>query len=48
MDGTELARWVKLSDEDRKKSENEVKGPVKERVITQADRQKTSDNATIR
>lgn len=44
MDGTELARWVKLSDEDRKKSENEVKGPVKERVITQADRQKTFDN----
>ena len=25
-------------------SENEVKGPVKERVITQADRQKTFDN----
>lgn len=44
MDGTELARWVKLSDSDRKKSESEVKGPVKERVITQEDRQKTFDN----
>lgn len=44
MEGTELARWVKLSDSDRKKSESEVKGPVKERVITQEDRQKTFDN----
>lgn len=44
MDGTELARWVKLSDSDRKKSESDIKGPVKERVITQEDRQKTFDN----
>lgn len=44
MDGTELARWVKLSDADRKKSEADIKGPVKERTITQEDRQRTFDN----
>ncbi len=44
MEGTELARWVKLSDSDRKKKEAEVKGPVKEREITQESRQKTFDN----
>lgn len=44
MDGTELARWVKLSDKDREKEKNEVKGPRKERTITQEDRQRTFDN----
>lgn len=44
MEGTELARWVKLSDKDREKSKSDIKGPVKERVITQEDRQKTFDN----
>lgn len=44
MDGTELARWVKLSDADREKEKSKVKGPVKEREITQADRQRTYDN----
>lgn len=44
MDGTELARWVKLSDADREKEKSELKGPVKERDITQADRQRTFDN----
>ena len=44
MDGTELARWVKLSDKDREKEKAERKGPVKEHVITQEDRQRTFDN----
>lgn len=44
MDGTELARWVKLSDADREKEKGKLKGPRKERTITQADRQRTFDN----
>ncbi len=44
MDGTELSRWVQLSDADREKEKNEVKGPCKERTITQADSQRTFDN----
>lgn len=44
MDGTELARWTKLSDADREKEKSKVKGPVKERTITQEDRQRTFDN----
>lgn len=46
MDGTELARWVKLSDADRETEKNKVKGPTKERTITQEDRQKSFDNLT--
>ena len=44
MTNSELARWVKLSDSDRQKEKNEVKGPVKERDVTQEDRQRTFDN----
>ena len=44
MDGTELSRWVTLSDADREKEKNKVTGPVKERTITQEDRQRTFDN----
>ncbi len=44
MDGSELARWTKLSDADREKEKNKVAGPVKERKITQEDRQRTFDN----
>ncbi|MDE6446729.1 MAG: C1 family peptidase [Muribaculaceae bacterium] len=44
MEGTELSRWVQLSDADREKEKNKVKGPVKERTITQEDRQRTFDN----
>ncbi len=46
MDGTELSRWVKLSDADREKEKSKVKGPVKERTITQEDRQTSFDNMT--
>lgn len=44
MEGSELARWVQLSDADREKEKSKIKGPVKERVITQESRQRTFDN----
>lgn len=44
MEGTELARWVKLSDADREKEKSEIKGPVKEREVTQENRQEGFDN----
>lgn len=44
MDGTELSRWVQLSDSDREKSMYDIKGPVKEREVTQETRQKGFDN----
>lgn len=44
MEGTELSRWVKLSDKDREASQFDIKGPVKERTITQESRQKAFDN----
>lgn len=39
MDGTELARWVKLSDKERENSQFDIKGPVKEKTVTQESRQ---------
>lgn len=44
LEGTELSRWVKLSDNDRKKETYNIKGPVKERKVSQESRQKTFDN----
>lgn len=44
MTDTELSRWVKLSDKDREKSKFDIKGPVKEKTVTQESRQKTFDN----
>ena len=44
LEGTELARWVKLSDKDREQETYKIKGPVKEKVVTQESRQKTFDN----
>lgn len=44
MDNTELSRWVQLSDQDREKSAYDIKGPVKERTITQESRQTSFDN----
>jgi len=44
MDGTELARWVKLSDKDRESEKFDIKGPVKEKTVTQESRQKGFDN----
>lgn len=44
MDGTELSRWVQLSDKDREASQYDIKGPVKEITVTQESRQKGFDN----
>lgn len=44
MDGTELSRWVKLSDKDRENARFDIKGPTKEKTVTQETRQKSFDN----
>lgn len=44
MTDTELSRWVKLSDKDRENAKFEIKGPLKEKTVTQESRQKTFDN----
>lgn len=44
LEGTELSRWVKLSDKDREKKKFEKKGPQKEKKVTQEMRQKGFDN----
>ena len=53
MDGTELSRWVKMSDKDRDKAKWEIKGPVEEITVTQEsrqvmfDRQETTDDHSM-
>lgn len=44
LDGSELARWVKLSDKDRENEMYDIKGPVKEKAVTQESRQTAFDN----
>ena len=44
LEGTELSRWVQLSDKDREKETFKIKGPVKEKKVTQQTRQTTFDN----
>ncbi|MDE6249715.1 MAG: aminopeptidase [Paramuribaculum sp.] len=50
MDGTELSRWVHLSDKDRENSRFDIDGPVEEIEVTQElrqemfDRQETTDD----
>lgn len=50
LDGTELARWVQLSDKDREEKQFDIHGPVKEMNVTQEmrqdmfDRQETTDD----
>ncbi|MCH5226986.1 MAG: aminopeptidase [Muribaculaceae bacterium] len=44
LEGTELSRWVKLSDKDRENETFKIKGPVKEQTVTQESRQKSFDN----
>lgn len=50
MDGTELARWVKLSDKERENERFNFDGPAEEMIITQEirqemfDRQETTDD----
>ena len=43
MEGTELARWVKMSDKDRAKKQFEINGPVQEIEVTQESRQEMFD-----
>lgn len=43
MEGTELARWVKLSDKDRQAEKYKFKGPVPEIKVTQESRQEMFD-----
>ncbi len=44
MEGTELARWVTLSDKDRKAAQFDFKGPVEEIEVTQELRQEMYDS----
>ncbi len=44
MDGTELSRWVKLSDKDREAERYTITGPCKEQKVTQESRQQGFDN----
>lgn len=44
MEGTELSRWVQLSDSDREKATFDIKGPVKEKTVTQEMRQASFEN----
>ena len=44
LEGTELSRWVQLSDKDREDKQFDIKGPVKEKTVTQESRQAAFDN----
>lgn len=44
MDGTELSRWVKLSDADRENDRFDFEGPVEEITVTQESRQEGFDS----
>lgn len=44
LEGTELSRWVTLSDKDREAEKFKIKGPCKEKKVTQESRQKGFDN----
>jgi bleomycin hydrolase len=43
MDGTELSRWVQLSDKDREEAQYDIKGPGPEQTVTQESRQTMFD-----
>lgn len=43
MEGTELSRWVKLSDKERQAKQYDIKGPVEEIEVTQDSRQQMFD-----
>ena len=44
LEGTELSRWVKLSEKERQNKRFEIKGPVKEITVTQELRQEMFDS----
>ena len=43
MEGTELSRWVKLSDKERQEKQFDITGPVEEIEVTQQSRQEMFD-----
>lgn len=43
LEGTELARWVKLSDKERQNKQFDINGPCEEIVVTQESRQEMFD-----
>lgn len=43
MEGTELSRWVQLSDKDRQDAKYDIKGPVEEEKVTPESRQEGFD-----
>ena len=43
MEGTELSRWVKLSDKERSAKQFDIHGPVEEIEVTQESRQEMFD-----
>ena len=43
MEGTELSRWVQLSDKDRQEEKYDISGPVEEETVTQESRQEGFD-----
>ncbi|MCM1522022.1 MAG: C1 family peptidase [Muribaculaceae bacterium] len=43
LEGTELARWVKLSDKEREEEQNNITGPAEEIAVTQEMRQDMFD-----
>ena len=44
LEGTELARWVKLSDKEREEEQNNITGPVEEIAVIQELRQEMFDS----
>lgn len=44
MSEAEVAKWTKLSNKEREALAGEIKGPVKEKTVTQESRQKAFDN----
>lgn len=44
LEGTELARWVKLSDKEREEEQNNITGPVEEIAVTQELRKEMFDS----
>lgn len=44
LKGSDMARWLQLSNKDRETEKWDIKGPVEEQVVTQESRQKMFDN----
>lgn len=44
LKGSDMARWLQMSNKDREAEKWDIKGPVEEQVVTQESRQKMFDN----